>query len=305
MNTDIPFFSIILPTYNRAKFLPRAIDSVLTQKFKNFELIIIDDASTDNTKQVVETYVDDRIIYSRNEKNIERSASRNIGINKAQGNYICFLDSDDYYLENHLEVFYSKITRNNATKSMLYTRLFRKTQDGLQEYQIPPIGEEHPIEYMLQHALITGICLPAEVLELNKFDEELIFCEDLDLWSRVLLKVNLVLLPDFTGVYELGEQSSTHSSNTNVPTEQLRSLRKIFSNSEVSKFVAGNIKKGMIGDRYFLLAINYEKQGAFFKTVQYLILSFFYTPGSNQNLMKLYMIWKLFKLKLAGGSHNE
>lgn len=96
-----PYFSIILPTYNRAPLLPRCIESVLIQSEPDFELIIVDDGSTDNTRNVVQAYSDPRIQYHYKE-NQERNFARNYGIKKARGQYICFLDSDDYYLDNHL-----------------------------------------------------------------------------------------------------------------------------------------------------------------------------------------------------------
>ena len=99
-----PFFSIILPTYNRAHMIGKAIESVLAQTYTNWELLIIDDGSTDNTKQVIETYTDNRIRYLY-QQNAERSAARNNGIAHAQGQYICFIDSDDYYFANHLSTF--------------------------------------------------------------------------------------------------------------------------------------------------------------------------------------------------------
>jgi len=93
-----PFFSIIIPTYNRASMIPKAIESVLQQTFVEWELIIIDDGSIDNTAEIVKTYTDSRIKYIWQE-NQERSVARNKGISIAKGRYICFLDSDNKYYE--------------------------------------------------------------------------------------------------------------------------------------------------------------------------------------------------------------
>jgi len=98
-----PVFSIILPTFNREKLLPRAIKSVLYQIFKNFELIIIDDASTDNTAKVVKQFSDPRIRYYFHTKNMGVSSARNYGIRLAKGQYISFIDDDDEYLPGFLE----------------------------------------------------------------------------------------------------------------------------------------------------------------------------------------------------------
>ncbi len=98
-----PLFSIILTTYNRSQFLPRAIGSVLQQTFTDFELIIVDDHSTDNTQQVVAEFSDNKIIYIQQPRNQGVSAARNAGIQKAKGEYICFLDDDDEYLPEFLQ----------------------------------------------------------------------------------------------------------------------------------------------------------------------------------------------------------
>jgi GT2 family glycosyltransferase len=97
-----PLFSIILTTYNRSQFLPRAINSVLQQTFTDFELIIVDDHSTDNTQHVVTEFNDKRITYIRLDHNQGVSTARNTGITQAKGEYLCFLDDDDEYLPEFL-----------------------------------------------------------------------------------------------------------------------------------------------------------------------------------------------------------
>ncbi len=108
MSTKYPFFSIIIPTYNRAYCIGNAIQSVVDQIFTDWELIIIDDGSTDNTKSVVESFNDERINYYWQE-NQERSAARNNGIKMSKGEWICFQDSDDEYLNNHLMILHEGI----------------------------------------------------------------------------------------------------------------------------------------------------------------------------------------------------
>ena len=96
-----PLFSIIIPTYNRSNMIGDAIQSVLNQIYGNFELIVVDDGGTDNTKDVIDKFDDDKIKYYWKE-NGERGAARNYGISKSKGDYINFLDSDDLLYENHL-----------------------------------------------------------------------------------------------------------------------------------------------------------------------------------------------------------
>ncbi len=110
---DPPFFSIIIPTYNRAQFILKALNSVLSQEFSSYEIIIVDDGSTDNTKDLIADLIegDHRIqyLYKQNE---ERSIARNYGIMHAKGRYVGFLDSDDFVYPNHLFVAYEMFRRN-------------------------------------------------------------------------------------------------------------------------------------------------------------------------------------------------
>jgi glycosyltransferase involved in cell wall biosynthesis len=109
-----PVFSIIIPSFNRGDLLPRALNSVLSQTFQDFEIIIVDDGSTDNTRIVVESMAkgESRIqyFYKRNE---ERSIARNFGIEMSRGTYINFLDSDDHQYKNHLETALQLLKTNN------------------------------------------------------------------------------------------------------------------------------------------------------------------------------------------------
>ena len=99
-----PDISIIMPTRNRAHLLENAVQSVISQSFKNWELIIVDDGSTDNTFETLDPYLGrfSNIRYMKH-KNRKAALSRNAGIQASFGRYITFLDSDDHYLENHLE----------------------------------------------------------------------------------------------------------------------------------------------------------------------------------------------------------
>lgn len=106
--------SIITPVYNSSSTIKRAIDSVINQTYKNWELIIVDDYSTDNTLEVISQYKDLRITVIKNIKNIGPGASRNIGINASKGDYITFLDSDDYWDDNLLETLYKAAIKHNA-----------------------------------------------------------------------------------------------------------------------------------------------------------------------------------------------
>ncbi len=99
-----PKVSVIIPTYNRAQSLNRAIQSVLDQTYQNFELIVVDDGSKDDIETVIRGFSDNRIKYFRHDVNLGGSAARNTGIKNSTGKYLAFLDSDDEWLERKLEL---------------------------------------------------------------------------------------------------------------------------------------------------------------------------------------------------------
>src|SRR5690606_8126065 len=98
----MPRFSVIIPLYNKENFVAATIDSVLAQSFSDFELIVVDDGSSDNSGQIVQSYTDKRITYIRTE-NRGVSSARNLGIEKASADYITFLDADDLWKPDFLQ----------------------------------------------------------------------------------------------------------------------------------------------------------------------------------------------------------
>ena len=113
-----PFFSIIIPTYNREKFLLKTIKSFIDQTFSDFEIIIIDDGGNDNSKAVVESFMDNRIQYYW-KQNGERGAARNYGAAKAKGQYFNFFDSDDIAYPNHLQNGFDVLKTGNQSLMFL------------------------------------------------------------------------------------------------------------------------------------------------------------------------------------------
>ena len=121
MNKE-PLVSIIMPAYNCEKFVADAIKSVIDQVYKNWELIVINDASTDCTKDVITEIAmsDSRILYCENEKNMGVSKTRNRGINLAKGEWIAFLDSDDMWMSTKLHA-QIEFLKENTSANLLFT----------------------------------------------------------------------------------------------------------------------------------------------------------------------------------------
>src|SRR5258708_7316645 len=102
------FFSVVIPTFNRADLIAKTIRSVQAQTFSDVEVIIVDDGSTDNTNEIVKTLNIPALRYVRTE-NLERGHARNTGLRRATGNFVIFLDSDDLFEEHHLQVLFEAI----------------------------------------------------------------------------------------------------------------------------------------------------------------------------------------------------
>lgn len=116
--------TVITPTYNRAQYLSQAVDSVLAQTYTDWELLVVDDNKPDSdarkaTAEVMSHYSDSRICYIQNERNLGGAAARNVGIFQAKGEYIAFLDDDDMYLPDRLEIQYKKMVENDWDVSVM------------------------------------------------------------------------------------------------------------------------------------------------------------------------------------------
>ena len=125
MNTSIeaPLISVIIPTYNRANLVNQTLDSVLQQSYQNLEIIIVDDGSTDETEATIKDIADSRICYLRHQKNFGGAKARNTGIEAATGQYIAFLDSDDIWMPNKLELQIASIQKfSDFEKVVIYTQ---------------------------------------------------------------------------------------------------------------------------------------------------------------------------------------
>jgi len=189
-----PKVSVILPTFNRAKYLDRAISSVLSQSFYDFELIIVDDASTDNTEEIVELFRDERIIYVKNPRNLGGAAARNVGIRIAKGEFIAFQDSDDLWHPDKLEIQMKVFENEEEDVAVVYTAFIRKVGD--KEFIVPPPSVKKTEGYIYKELLthINFVGTPTAVVrktaleDVGYFDERFPRLQDWDLFLRLAKK---------------------------------------------------------------------------------------------------------------------
>lgn len=204
--------SVVIPTYNRAHVIKRAIESVLLQKYSNMEIIIIDDNSSDSTKEVIEGIMDSRIKYRRNSKNRGASFSRNAGIRMAKGEYIAFQDSDDEWVEGKLEKQLEIMKEMKC--GMVYSMFSRDYGDGnivsVPGKSVPKEQREGNIyPFLLRESFIgtPTMLIRKEVLrQVGSFDENLKNYEDYELAIRIAKNYKVGYVDEIlTKAYTLGE----------------------------------------------------------------------------------------------------
>jgi GT2 family glycosyltransferase len=185
---DLPLVSVVIPTHNRAATLVRAIRSVLAQTYPAFELLIVDDASTDDTAAHVAPYLGARVRLHRQARNRGAAATRNTGIALARGAYVALLDSDDEWLPEKLACQVALFQAGPADLGLVYAGLWQVV-DGRPPVAVPPrqrgrIYDE--LRWRNQIGTASGVMVRREVLQaVGGFDERLRACEDWDLWLRI------------------------------------------------------------------------------------------------------------------------
>ena len=187
-----------MPAYNRADFLAKTIQSVLTQQFGQFELIVIDDGSTDHTATIMESFQDRRIVYFK-KPNGERAAARNAGIKKAKGHYLTFLDSDDGFKEHHLSTAWSIIQKDHPDMFHLGYDVIDDAGKVLYPWKkLPSPVNAKLIEGNFLSCL--GVFVRREILLEEKFNEDrhLSGSEDYELWLRLAARFSILTYPDAT-----------------------------------------------------------------------------------------------------------
>ncbi len=189
-------YSVAIPTYNRVNFLKKSIDSVLKQTFSNYELLIIDDGSTDTTKKVIKNYKDTRIKYFYQNKN-GVSAARNRAIKESQGDYIAFLDSDDWWLKTKLKE--TELAIENHPEYYIYHTEEKWFRNGSilnqKKRHKKPTGDIFRQCLNLCCVSMSTAVVKKEVFnDIGLFDEKFPVCEDYDFWLRVSVNYQFYLI---------------------------------------------------------------------------------------------------------------
>jgi glycosyltransferase involved in cell wall biosynthesis len=191
--------SAVIPVYNRPAAVRRAIDSVLAQTFQNFEIIVVDDASTDDTVAAVTAYLDPRIKLIRHDRNRGGSAARNTGIRASSARYVAFLDSDDEWLPSKLEKQLQVFEQSKDNLGLVYVGTERIFADGLIQRDVPKRRDDLAKRLLTVNVVgetSVGMVRRSALDAVNGFDEELPASQDMDLWLRLCEQFPADIVPE-------------------------------------------------------------------------------------------------------------
>jgi glycosyltransferase involved in cell wall biosynthesis len=190
--SDAPFFSVVIPVYNRADVLGRPLRSVLAQSFRDFEIVVVDDGSHDDPRAVIDALNDPRIRYIQQE-NKGGAAARNRGFDEARGRFVALLDSDDIFLPHHLEEMHRLL--NGTSKVVGYSRIIVDRGDGVTILKPPRairVGEDMANYLFCDRGFvpIIGVVVDAQTARRVRFSEGWRIAEDSDFAIRLALDGN-------------------------------------------------------------------------------------------------------------------
>ena len=237
----IPKVSVIMSVYNGEKYLREAIDSILNQTFTDFEFIIINDGSTDHTKQILESYSDPRIRLFH-QKNIGLTKSLNIGLKIAEGEYIARMDADDISLPERFSR-QVKYLDNNLHVGLLGSRYLQIDEKGVDQNEIQvPIGRED----IFNHLLLFGSAFCHSSMMFRKllaqnagfYDESMMYAQDYDLGIRIFELCEVVNFPEIL-------QKWRYNASTGISVKK-NIEQKQYADARRAKYIEASIANGLV-----------------------------------------------------------
>ena len=286
----MPQVSVIIPTYNSAEYLPATIDSVLNQSFKDLEIIIVDDGSTDNTREVVSSIKSDKISYIYQDNSGGPSRPRNVGIKAAKGQYISIFDSDDIMVPDKIEqevaflesspqlglvfadckhnfVKHGEVSENYKDRLKEgYERFWamNKQDMGGNCYIINSEDAYHTFFYD-NFISTSSVVIPRNVLEkTGGFDEDLKNADDCDMWFRITRNYDIGFINITSHYYRLRGGSITFRQGPSLAENKVKALRKQLETDlplSVRKQAKKRIAKNLFGIGYHFQKNRNMKRG--------------------------------------------
>jgi glycosyltransferase involved in cell wall biosynthesis len=267
------FFSFIIPTFNRENYLKKTINSLLKQKYKFFEIIVIDDGSTDNTQQFIKNLKNSKIKYFYQE-NLERGKARNFGASKARGDYINYFDSDDIAYADHLQLANNILQKKKADVMHLGHHIILNNK----------IVKTNNPEGLLNNKILFGnIMLPISTFISRKISKEFFFVEDRRIsgsedyiyWLDISKKYKIYGFPQVTSALTMHNgRSMLTTTATKTENRILKTIDYIEHKIKFKKYKIQLIK----GNCFMLIALEFSIEKNYKKTFEYIKYIFFKCP---------------------------
>lgn len=227
--------SVIIPTYNRGRWIADAVQSVLNQTCANFELIVVDDGSTDDTSGILENFSDKITIIRTQNRGV--SSARNTGIHSSRGELLAFLDSDDYWLKHKIErqiAFFEKNPKMHICQTgEIWIRKGRRVNPKKKHQKLGGRIFEKSLELCIITA--SAVMMRRELLdEVGLFDEKMPACEDYDLWLRISAHYPVGLLEEDLVVKRGGHEDQL-SRQWGLDKWRIYAMEKILKSGKLTK----------------------------------------------------------------------
>lgn len=261
----MPFFSVIIPLYNKENFVANTIESIFNQIFSDFEIIIVEDCSTDNSLEIVSKISSDKIKIIRHEKNKGLSASRNTGIKNATANYITFLDADDLWKNDYLEKIYSLIKK--FPEAHLFATNYEELYPGnivtLPATTLKNFDNDNILQNYFESSLgqpiycSCSVCIEKTVFEtIGYYGEKITYAEDIDFNIRANSHFKLAYSKEALVIYTIFSENQI--TNTNLSSKIIPD----YDSYESLALKDQSLKKYLDFNRY-TMAMNYKMENNF------------------------------------------
>ena len=279
--------SVVVTTYMHGKYIRASIDSVLAQTFNDYELIIIDDESPDNTEEEVSRFKDSRLRYLRQKHSGLPAHSRNIGIKVATGRLIAFLDGDDKWYPEKLARCYEVFQQHPEVDLVCHNEVMRDASGKLIKEQ--SYGPQ--VSQMFRRLLFRGNCLSPSATVVKRealleegflFREDPIFfmAEDYDLWLRLSKRYRFHFLPEVLGEFIMHETNASRNFETHY-INQIEVIKDNFKEYEEKKILDFFLINLRISRAYFVMVKSFAREIKVKEASKYLLRTMlqFFAPG--------------------------
>lgn len=296
--SEYPFFSVVIPTYNRAAFIEATLQSVLNQTYPHYEIIVVDNCSTDNTEDLLQAYIRaGRIQFIKHEQNFERARSRNTGMSAARGDFVTLLDSDDFMYPNNLAdaAEYAKAHPEIKCFHNLY-ELVDLRGNVLKHYPMPSLRNQYEAIAVGNFMSCIGDFVHRKIYQHYQFDTtpELTGAEDWEFWLRVLADYKVGRIESVnSGILQHGERSINNQNLESMKMGMDFLHAKLTADAHLSSVYRAYLKR-IRASSLLYMAILANTGGLFDESRRYLIEA----VGIDFSLLASQRVWRVARRAL-------